>query len=134
MVPYVPTEPRFFHAAFLFPLLTVPHSPQSSYSSQCLSGSIRSHIKLSGRLPPALKHRGDRFSDYSENNQPSLLLCPPFPCCLSWQPGPGSENPDVMPAQSRRSPGSAGQRQRKHMTSVLCGAEPAQSRQHRRDQ
>lgn len=133
MVPYVPTEPRFFHAAFLFPFAYCT-SLSTVILQQCLSGSIRSHIKLSGRLPPALKHGGDRFSDYSENNQPSLLLRPPSPCCLSWQPGPGSENPDVMPAQSRRSPGSAGQRQRKHMTSVLCGAEPAQSRQHRRDQ
>lgn len=96
-------------------------------SSECPSGSIRSRIKLSGHLPPALKHEGERFGDYSENNRPSLLLCSSNTGgCLFWQPCPGSERPDVMPAPSHCSPGAAGQRQGKHMTSVLCGTEPTQ--------
>lgn len=116
----------FFHAGslclFLFKYLSLS---TIITSSGCLSGSIRSHIKLSGHLPPALKHEGERFSDHNEKQ----LTEPPSPLfhhrgCLSWQPCPGSERPDVMPALSHCSPGAAGQCQGKHMTSVLCGAEP----------
>lgn len=103
------------------------HTSRCPQSSLAWSGSTRSHIKLSGHLTVALKHEGERFSDYRENDRPeapSLLL--QYPSCLSWLPCPGSERPDVMPALSHCSPGTAGQRQGKHMTSALCGAKPAE--------
>lgn len=52
-------------------------SLQSSLVQGVLSASIRSCVKLSGHLPLALKHEGERFSDHSEKQlteAPSLLL------------------------------------------------------------
>lgn len=124
-LPYALTDSVFFLSLFLF--FTYLTLSTIISGLECLSDSTRSHIKLSGHLTVALKHEGERFSDYRENERPeapSLLL--QYPSCLSWQPCPGSERPDVMPALSHCSPGTAGQRQGKHMTSALCGAKPAE--------
>lgn len=129
MLPYVLTDSCFFHAGFLrLSFLFKKLNISTIFSSSgCLSGSTRSRIQVSGHLPPALKHEGERFSDQRKKRvtEPSSLLFQ-YWSCLSWQLCQGSERPDVMAAPSHCSPGTVGQRQDKHMTSVLCGAEPAQ--------
>ncbi|MEQ2166371.1 hypothetical protein GOODEAATRI_027283 [Goodea atripinnis] len=53
----------------------ITHSLHSLHYLSVPEWYHKSHIKLSGHSPPAPKHVGDRFSDYSKNNQPNLLLC-----------------------------------------------------------
>lgn len=129
MLPYVLIDSCFFHTGSLrlFFFLNTSLSPQSLLALVCQSGSIRSRIKVSGHLPSALEHEGERFSDQSKKQltEPPPLLFQ-YQGCLSWQLCPGSERPDVMPASSHCSSGAVGQCQGKHMTSVLSGAEPAQ--------
>lgn len=97
MVPYVPVNSCLLHgeplSLSLSLSLTPSVSPEPSIAPQSLSGSIRSRIKLSGLLPPAPKHEGERFSDYSENKPPHLRRPGPSPLPGSSSTGavyPGS--------------------------------------------
>lgn len=117
MLPYVLTDSCFFLSLSLSTIIT---------SSECLSGSIRSRIKLSGHLPPALKHEGERFGDHSENNRPSLLLCSSNTGAV--YPGSCAQGPRGLTLCALRATVLLVRRGNARVNTwpQLCGAEPAQ--------